>query len=431
MSKPRKTRKAVRLLPHKHTSGLFVRDGEYIADIKPDTGGRIIRKLGFEHDRALKLWDDLVSELSDDGDNPLLTTFLTGTFLPGQTHLKSYRYSASRVAAITSFLSDRYPDVRIADIRRHHADALRDYYPGASSRTCNGNLQKLKQALNYAMDMGLLDANPLARVKMLHLDNRRMVALSMVDFARIVDAAYSTDAHDLFLIMGLTGLRPSNVRLLTVRECVGDTIQIRPEKMKGSRWGIVPISEYVGSLLAARAVATDGDPEALLFPARGSGDVPKEARNIRRSWKTSMQRAGVTGVRVYDLRYFFASQLAKQGANEQQIGRLLCHAGHSVTSRYVHQDIEDLRHFVEEHGERVRAALGGETSILDDGAPAIRVWPHRWTSGSPARRRDNASGALGHSSGPMRGPWDLRRFNTSQTAKPDATTYSIGRHPCH
>ena len=54
----------------------------------------------------------------------------------------------------------------------------------------------------------------------------------------------------------------------------------------------------------------------------------------------------------YDLRHFFASQLAKQGANEQQIGRLLCHVSSSVTSRYVHQDIEDLRPFVEELSER-------------------------------------------------------------------------------
>jgi len=56
---------------------------------------------------------------------------------------------------------------------------------------------------------------------------------------------------------------------------------------------------------------------------------------------------------LYDLRHFFVSQLAKHGATEQQIGRLLCHVGQSVTSRYVHHDIEDLRPFVDELGERV------------------------------------------------------------------------------
>jgi site-specific recombinase XerD len=70
---------------------------------------------------------------------------------------------------------------------------------------------------------------------------------------------------------------------------------------------------------------------------------------------------------VYDLRHFFASQLAKQGANEQQIGRLLCHVGTSVTSRYVHQDIEDLRPFVERLSERFVEAIG--LAAAPDGRP--------------------------------------------------------------
>ena len=82
-----KTRKPVRLLPHKRTSGLFLRDGEYIADINPDTGDRTIRRLGSDRERALKLWDDLVVELDDrerDEDDPLLAAFLVETFLATQ-----------------------------------------------------------------------------------------------------------------------------------------------------------------------------------------------------------------------------------------------------------------------------------------------------------------------------------------------------------
>ena len=77
---------------------------------------------------------------------------------------------------------------------------------------------------------------------------------------------------------------------------------------------------------------------------------------------------------LYDLRHFFASQLARHGVTEQQIGRLLCHVGTSVTSRYVHHDLDDLRRFVEGHGGRVRAALsGGRTLAATDDQAAIRV----------------------------------------------------------
>ena len=102
--------------------------------------------------------------------------------------------------------------------------------------------QKRKQALNHAVDLGILAANPIARVWMLRVDNRRTKFLSMGDFTRFLRDASRVDGHDLFLKIGLTGLRPSNVRLLTVAEVDGDGTRIPPEKMKRGRWGEVPLS---------------------------------------------------------------------------------------------------------------------------------------------------------------------------------------------
>ena len=130
-------------------------------------------------------------------------------------------------------------------------------------------------------------------------------------------------------------------------------IRIPPEKMKNGRWGIIPISEHVMSLLAQK------DPAPYYLPARGTTDRPKSMDNVSRSFRSIVRRLdGLEWSTLYDLRHVFASQLAKQGANEQQIGRLLCHVSGSVTSRYVHQDIEDLRGFVDELGRRFVAARG-------------------------------------------------------------------------
>ena len=91
----------------------------------------------------------------------------------------------------------------------------------------------------------------------------------------------------------------------------------------------------------------------------GRNGPPKSIDNLSRSYRNIVRRlAALEWSSLYDLRHFFASQLAKQGANEQQIGRLLCHVGQTVTSPYVHQDIEDLRHFVDELAERYLAAAG-------------------------------------------------------------------------
>ncbi len=79
---------------------------------------------------------------------------------------------------------------------------------------------------------------------------------------------------------------------------------------------------------------------------------------MSRSYRGIARRVdGLEWSTLYGLRHFFASQLAKNGATEQQIGRLLCHVGTTITSRYLRQDIEDLRPFVDEHGARVAATL--------------------------------------------------------------------------
>jgi len=56
-------RKPIVVLLFRRASGLFVKAGEYVADIRPDTGGRIIRKMGTDRNRALALFDALLAEL--------------------------------------------------------------------------------------------------------------------------------------------------------------------------------------------------------------------------------------------------------------------------------------------------------------------------------------------------------------------------------
>ncbi|MBT5535869.1 site-specific integrase [Candidatus Poribacteria bacterium] len=349
---PRTTRTPIRLLPHRATSGLFLcGDGTFVADIKPDTGRRIRRRLGSDASKALCLFEQLITT-SGHHENPDLRTYLSSVFLPTQQPLKSYAFSAKCVKALVRFVAADAPGLCLADVNRSHVESLRAHYAHCSPKTLNLYTQKLKQALNYAVDTGLLDVNPIARVRQLPVDNRRVRFLSLDDFGRLMEAATNTEASALFLTIALTGLRPSNVRLLVADEVDGDIIRIPPQKMKNGRWGIIPIANAVQGLLQAR----DASPH--FFPARGTCDRPKGMDNLSRSYRSIARRLdGLEWSTLYDLRHFFASQLAKHGATEQQIGRLLCHVGQSVTSRYIHHDIEDLRPFAEEHAERLSGAI--------------------------------------------------------------------------
>lgn len=349
----RSTRQPVRMLPHRAVSGLFrTSDGVYTADIKPDAGKRIKRRLGTDKARALARFDALLDDLAHERterENPRLADYVMGPFLDSQRSLKAHHFASERVRAVVRFLNTACPNLRLSDVTPEHARSLTAFYAHLSPRTRNGNLQKLKQALNHAVDAGLLDANPLARVKGLRFDNRRMRVLDMDELIALVNAARG-DVRDIVLVLALTGLRPSNVFALRKDEMHGDTIQIPPDKMKNGRWGVIPVSAFVADLLRNRSGSH------YVFPS--PKDPTQPYGSIKTAWGRLVRVTGCDELQVYDLRHFYASQLAKLGATEQQTGRLLCHVGQSVTSRYVHHDIDDLRPFVERLSQRFVQAFG-------------------------------------------------------------------------
>ena len=83
--------------------------------------------------------------------------------------------------------------------------------------------------------------------------------------------------------------------------------------------------------MAARAWAEDLD---LVFTT-GAGTA-LEPRGIHRSWDRVCQRAGVSGVKLHDLRHACASYLLAHGADLKTVQGYLRHAHGSTTQMYLH-----------------------------------------------------------------------------------------------
>jgi integrase len=354
---PKVTRTLIRSLPYQRRSGLFrTQDGRYEADIKPDSGGRIQRAYGRDRARAESQFEFLQEELSErelNRRNPTVLDFLTHTFLPSQTHLKSYSFTQERVAAIARYVTATAPSLRLHEVTRLHADQMREYYADRTARTQQANLQKLKQAMDYGVDVGALTANPVARCKPPRVSNRRERTCTMEEFTTLTTTRLPrVHLRDVLLVIGLAGLRPGNALGLHRDEVDFERarITIAGEKMKNHRRAVLPMSSAVADVLRQ----IPAQPWHFPSPRRPG----MHQTDIYAAWNTLTGATGLAWLRPHDLRHFFASQLAKQGATEQQIGRLLCHVGQSVTSRYVHHDIDDLRPFVEELGERATALSG-------------------------------------------------------------------------
>ncbi len=59
-------------------------------------------------------------------------------------------------------------------------------------------------------------------------------------------------------------------------------------------------------------------------------------RSIRKAWKNTLKKAGITGLHFHDLRHTFASNMLLSGASLKDVKEMMGHADISMTDRYSH-----------------------------------------------------------------------------------------------
>ena len=125
---------------------------------------------------------------------------------------------------------------------------------------------------------------------------------------------------------------------------------------------IVPLSAPVRQLLKEiREQAPKSLPE-YVFPGPGEqGHIT----TIKKSWAKICKQAGISGLRVHDLRHSFASQLASGGASLPLIGALLGHSQPATTARYAHLFDDPQRAAVERVGAIITGQPAGDVVPLE------------------------------------------------------------------
>lgn len=97
----------------------------------------------------------------------------------------------------------------------------------------------------------------------------------------------------------------------------------------------------------------DGNPYII------AGAKPGAPRaDLKKPWRSICRAAGLTGVRIHDLRHTYASLAAGESLGLPIIGKLLGHAQAATTHRYAHLDADPLRRAVNTIGERAAPIMG-------------------------------------------------------------------------
>lgn len=104
--------------------------------------------------------------------------------------------------------------------------------------------------------------------------------------------------------------------------------------------------------------------QAYIYPGRSPG---KHIHNLRKPWARICEKAGITGVRVHDLRHTAASLAMSSGTSLAIVGRLLGHTQVQTTLRYAHLETDPALRAADLISQKVREAAKPKKV---DGAPA-------------------------------------------------------------
>ena len=239
---------------------------------------------------------------------------------------------------------------------------------GISHAGINRPASALKAMLNRALDWGVIDSNPLAKLKPLredpspivrYLDEQEEKALRDALQARQESQRAERCRYNQWLqsrrhapLNDLTGeytdyLLPFTLLALNTGMRRGELFDLRMKDIdfrqrqltvhgatsKSGKTRHIPLTNEGIYLLTTWCNQNGLAPDRLVFPSPVSG---ARFDNINKAWKGLTKAAGIKNFRFHDLRHSYASKLVMRGADLYVIKELLGHASIDTTQRYAH-----------------------------------------------------------------------------------------------
>jgi len=101
----------------------------------------------------------------------------------------------------------------------------------------------------------------------------------------------------------------------------------------------------------------EGNPHVIVGEGFDESGTGKPRTDLKKPWAAITKAAGLTDLRIHDLRHSFASVGAGAGMGLPIVGKLLGHTQPCTTARYAHLDSDPLHHAANQIGEAITAAM--------------------------------------------------------------------------
>ena len=251
--------------------------------------------------------------------------------------------------------------IRKVDVITLHARIGRTSGKYAANRV----VELLCSMFNRARDWGWEGENPAEKIKAFREQKRErfMDGEELRAFFESLKQELNATIRDYLLVSLLTGARRSNVQEMRWEELSWEraTWTIPSGKAKGGETVGVALSPIALRILQNRK---DESKSEWVFPGIGKTGHLVEPKT---AWKRILKRAGLSDLRLHDLRRTLGSWQAATGASLPIIGKSLGHKSLAATQIYARLDLDPVRASVNKATDAMLIA-GNAAGLLEEGA---------------------------------------------------------------
>ena len=238
-----------------------------------------------------------------------------------------------------------------------------------SGVTVNRELETLRHMLNKAIEWRMLDENPFTRFKESPFFEERNDRVRFLEEDEIKKLLEASPLYLANLIKGaiFTGLRKGDLLNLKWSDVNLERgfLNYREQK-KREKLGFKYLN---GDMINLLMEIPKGESDFIFLGPDG-----KPLRDIKRSFKTALKKAGIKDFHWHDLRHTSASHLLMRGASMKAVQEHLGHTTIAMTQRYSHLS----KDFQKEEVNRLNGLCGenGKKLVRNDQNHQVEVSTH-------------------------------------------------------
>jgi len=223
-----------------------------------------------------------------------------------------------------------------------------------SPKTVNHIVGEISTVLSHAVDKEYININPVKKIKMMKVDNKRERYLTKDEIKILLEEVKDDQQVYLFILLSLTtGARVGALTKLTARDIDfhNKTISILDEKNNETYTAFLQNNKNLIKLLKERAATREIDTPIL---QNNNAILYEQIKDKVSKILNKLFNAGIKNpkqrVVIHTLRHTFASHLAINGTPIFTIQKLLNHKDINMTLRYAKLSPDSGRDSVEKLG---------------------------------------------------------------------------------